>query len=286
MDLKAAATSIERLRNYQASPEDRQVRRRIESQHSPSAREGADAGVRRGARRRSQYRRSAGRRLRIYSRHQHRHGRRRISGRQSSPAPWHSWIASTRIFDVLKSSRDTPGRFVRCRNRRADRRAHRRQEISRFRPRRRDPHGPGRARRDPGRHQGRSSLETAIALPPLRTHEIRKQNRPLRATARKAGEFIPVTTPIYTASSYFYDSMRAARPRVRPRGGRPLLRALRQPHHERARRIGERTRKRPRGRRLLLRHDGAFIWLCWPRCSTGPSAWSPATCIYGATTTC
>src|SRR5215471_4443075 len=24
---------------------------------------------------------------------------------------------------------------------------------------------------------------------------------------RKAGEFIPVTTPIYTASSYFYDSM-------------------------------------------------------------------------------
>ena len=93
--LKAAATSIDRLRNYKL---------RLETDKFP---EGTNAALgradpgrtrcfRRGARRRSQHRRSAGRRLRICSRHQHRHGRGRVSGRQCHRQRSNSCGASTR----------------------------------------------------------------------------------------------------------------------------------------------------------------------------------------------
>ncbi len=46
---------------------------------------------------------------------------------------------------------------------------------------------------------------------------------------KKSGGHIPVTTPIHTATSYFYDSMEQLDRIFGRRGGRLLLRALRQP---------------------------------------------------------
>ena len=92
--LKAAATAIERLRNYKL---------RLETGRFP---EGSNAALAERAaarparfeeppRRRSQHRRGAGRRLRIRARHQHRHGRGRVSRAATSPAPWIFSPAST-----------------------------------------------------------------------------------------------------------------------------------------------------------------------------------------------
>ena len=46
---------------------------------------------------------------------------------------------------------------------------------------------------------------------------------------KKPGAHVPVTTPIYTASSYFYDTMEQLDRVFGARGAGLLLRALRQP---------------------------------------------------------
>ena len=56
----------------------------------------------------------------------------------------------------------------------------------------------GRPRRNPRRHQGRSTLETVMKIESKTVHW---------GDRRKAGNFTPVTTPIYTAASYVYESM-------------------------------------------------------------------------------
>src|SRR5262249_20754236 len=50
----------------------------------------------------------------------------------------------------------------------------------------------------PRRHKGRSEVETIMKLESKLVHT---------GDRKKAGDFVPVTTPIYTAASYFYDSM-------------------------------------------------------------------------------
>ena len=56
-----------------------------------------------------------------------------------------------------------------------------------------------RCRRHPRRHQGRRALEKEM--------NIRHARRSTRATARRPDRTSLSTTPIYTASSYFYESM-------------------------------------------------------------------------------
>src|SRR4029077_16758533 len=51
---------------------------------------------------------------------------------------------------------------------------------------------------NPLRHQGRSTLETVMKIESKTVHW---------GDRRKTGDFTPVTTPIYTAASYVYQSL-------------------------------------------------------------------------------
>ena len=95
--------------------------------------------------------------------------------------------------------------------------------------------------------------------------------------------FTPVTTPIYTATSYFYDSMEQldrvfAREEEGPsytRYGNPTIDALE-----------ELVRELEGGADAWPAPPGwpRCTWRCWPRCSTVPATCSCADAIYGATT--
>ena len=92
-------------------------------------------------------------------------------------------------------------RAYRCRNRRAvaERTAAKKaRDFALCRP---DPRAAAGTGNHPGRHQERRALEEEVSF------EDSHQSRALRATASRAGAHVPVTTPIHTATSYFYESM-------------------------------------------------------------------------------
>ena len=74
---------------------------------------------------------------------------------------------------------------------------------------------------------------------------------------KKPGEYIPATTPIYGASSYYYEHVEDLDRGLQGRGRRPRLLALRQPDHRCAGRVGGDTRRRRPGRGDVLRHGRA-----------------------------
>ncbi len=102
------------------------------------------------------------------------------------------------------------------------------------------------------------------------------------ATANGRG-IIPVTTPIYTASSFIYEDMRRPGPGLRPGARRPVLRALQQPDQRRSRRVDGVARIRRWRAGVQFRHGGAPHGdPC--RADRSPAvASSPREALYGAT---
>ena len=104
------------------------------------------------------------------------------------------------IFDVLQPARKASGAIARFRSGAADSRTRGRQESAQLRAGGPDSRGIDRPGHCAGRHQGRRALEEEIALD-MHTKAVHAGDR------AKAPAQIPVTTPVYTASSYICDSM-------------------------------------------------------------------------------
>ena len=74
---------------------------------------------------------------------------------------------------------------------------------------------------------------------------------------KKAGNFIPSVTPIYTASSYVYESLEQLDRVSRRKNPDPILRPLRQPDHGRVSKSRRPTRRRRGRSRMRIRHGRA-----------------------------
>src|ERR1700721_2070738 len=74
------------------------------------------------------------------------------------------------------------------------------QACPQLRARRSGPRTIARTRHYPGRYQVRHALEEEVVMK-IQTKAVHAGDR------KKAGPHAPVTTPIYTASSYFYETM-------------------------------------------------------------------------------
>ena len=173
----------------------------------------ARAGIPRQPERRSQYRRSAGRRLRIRARRQQRHGLPANSAPATSP-PRSNFLHAVRFH------------FRRAEAHRAGRASFRDAEVEaliaertaakkakNFARRRSDPpaaSGPGH---HPGRHQVRRSLEEEIEACRF------KPKRSMRATAKSPAPTSPHHPDPYRLQ-LFLRFHGAARPRLRRRGSR------------------------------------------------------------------
>ena len=114
------------------------------------------------------------------------------------------WPSLSRFDSVLRRAHRhrQKRRDERRRRRGAHRRAHRRQKGEELRA------APIRsaiellaAGHRPRRHQGRRPLEEEIGTLQIHTKAVHAGDR------KKSGPHTPVTTPIHTATSYFYDSM-------------------------------------------------------------------------------
>ena len=104
--LKAAATSIERLRNYQLRLKTAKFEEGM-NEALVDRTAAAIEGVRRGSRRRSQYSRGARGRIRIRSRHQYCDGQRRIQVRKRSRS---ARVHQSLRFRVRRAASDRAGR--------------------------------------------------------------------------------------------------------------------------------------------------------------------------------
>ena len=248
--LKSAATAIDRLRNFKLRLETDQFRRGLQRGNGRAHRGGV-AGVHRQPERRSEHRRSPGRRLRIRARRQQRHGFAASSAPATSPAGAGISGAFDSIFDVLEPTAQTGG-LSDARSRSADR-------ASAPRPRRPANFARADQIRDELLEQGiiledtksRRALEEEISLED--PHQSRARGRPQEARRARSR---------HHSDSYrvqlFLRVDGAARPRLRPRGDGLLLRALRQSVERRAGRTGGVARKRRTAR--------------WP----APPAWRPS----------
>ena len=206
--LKSAATAIERLAQFQAAPGDRKIRargrtRQIAGTYASEAQRQFKAGL-------DDDLNTAEALAAVFE------YRPRM---RTSP-----WIpASSAPAMPLRRSICWSGSipFLTCCGRRlrqagtqrrgdrsADRGAHRRQEGEELRARRSNPRPIAGAGHHSRRHQGRRSLETKMKI---HTKAVHAGDR------KKPGPHIPVTTPIYTASSFFYENDGGARPHLRPR---------------------------------------------------------------------
>ena len=134
--LKSAAIAIERLRNFKLRLETDRFAEGLNEQLAERTGAGV-AGVHRQPQRRSQHRRSPGRRLRIRARCQQRHGFGRVSRRQRRRPRSNFSACFDSIFDVLKPSVKAGGLSDADIEARVAR-AHRGQEGARFCARRPD----------------------------------------------------------------------------------------------------------------------------------------------------
>ena len=213
--LKAAATAIDRLRNYKLRLETAKFAEGVNEKIAQRT-AAATPRVRRSAGRGPEHRRSAGGRVRIYSRHQHRHGFGRISRGQRGRRARISGAFRRRVRRAAPSAAARVA--FRRRSGRADRRAHRREKIAQLRARRRDSRASGGPWNRPRRHQGRSEVETIMKIESKLVHS---------GDRKKAGNFTPVIHADLHRGQLFLRLHGSARPHFRARGRRAFLRALR-----------------------------------------------------------
>ena len=117
-----------------------------------------------------------------------------------------------------------------------------------FQARRRDPGGTARSRHRYRRHQGRSALETQMKIETKAVHA---------GDRKKPGAMYPVTTPIYTASTYIYDDTEQLDKVFGEEIEGQSLFPLWQPHERRARGTADIARKRRGLARLRIGNDRA-----------------------------
>ena len=100
---------------------------------------------------------------------------------------------------------------------------------------------------------------------------------------KKHRPHIPVTTPIHTASSFFYESMEQLDRIFAQEEDGLLLLALRQSDQRRARRTGGVARRRPRRAGLRVGDGGACRWRLPTALTDRRKSIVAANALYGAT---